>query len=156
MEPDEVAPVAATHSVSESSATTPVRSSVAAAGEPGSMATEPTEPVSVPASPSPEGKPSGGGPRTLRPAGSPPVGVTLRYPSGLAGPTEFDTRARGRELLSLPDIDPQHTMTTESSSLQQWRTQLRRRRRHSSRRCRRRTVACRPAAVAAAARDAVA
>ena len=82
VEPDvDVAPVAANHSVSESF--TPVISSVAAAGKLGSMASEPVGPVSGPCSPSPEGKlPSGGGPGTPGPAGSPPVGVTLRYPSG--------------------------------------------------------------------------
>ena len=47
------------------------------------MASEPVGPVSGPCSQSPEGKlPSGGGPGTPGSAGSPPVGVTLRYPSG--------------------------------------------------------------------------
>ena len=46
-----------------------VRTSVAAAGEPGSMAAEPAGPVSVPATTSQEGKPpSEGGPRTPGPA----------------------------------------------------------------------------------------
>ena len=83
VEPDCVAPVAATHPVSDIPATTPVRSSVAAAGEPGSMATESAGSVSVPSS-SPEGKPSsGGGPGTSGPVGSPQMGVFLGYPSGL-------------------------------------------------------------------------
>jgi len=83
VEPDCVAPVAATHPVSDIPATTPVRSSVAAAGEPGSMATESAGPVSVPST-SPEGKPSsGGGPGTSGPVGSPQMGVFFGYPSGL-------------------------------------------------------------------------
>ena len=57
VEPDDVAPVAAAHPVSH---ITPVRSSVAAAGEPESTATEPTGPVSAPNTPSLDGElPSG-------------------------------------------------------------------------------------------------
>jgi len=71
------------------------------------MATEPAGPVSVPATPFPEGKSSsGGGPGILGPASSHPVGVSLGYPSGLASPTEFDTR---QMLPSPPDVDPLHT-----------------------------------------------
>jgi len=112
VELDDVVPVAATHPVSD---TTPARSSVAAAGEPGSMATEPAGTVSVPTPPpSPEGKPSSsGGPGTPGPAGSPPVGL----PSGLAGPTEFDTQVRGQKLPFPPDVDPSHTPTESKTSV---------------------------------------
>ena len=95
VKPDDVVPVSATHPVSD---TTPVRSNVAAAGEPGSMATEPAGPGSTPPSPSPEGNfPFGGGPGTPGSAvllqwGFP---FSLIYPSGLAGPIELDTQARG-------------------------------------------------------------
>jgi len=74
------------------------------------VAAEPAGPVSAPTTPSPEGKLSSGGrPGTPGPAGSPPVGVFLRYPSGLAGPTEFDTQVRGQKLPPTPDIDTSHT-----------------------------------------------
>ena len=36
-------------------------------------------------------------------------------PSGLAGPTESDTRASGQKLPSPPDVDPLHTTTTSTS-----------------------------------------
>jgi len=71
----------------------PVRSSVAASGEPGPMATESAGFVSVPSTHSPEGKPSsGGGPGTPGPVGSLQVGVSLGHPSGLAGPTDTQDR----------------------------------------------------------------
>jgi len=70
------------------------------------MAAEPAGPVSVPTVPSPERKPpSEGGPGTPGPAGSPPVGVTLGYPSGLAGPVELDTQVRGQRMLSPPAME---------------------------------------------------
>ena len=80
VEPSDVAPVAATSSLTS----TLVRPNVAAVGELESMSTEPAEPVS--AHPSPAGRLSfQGGPGVEGPAGSPLVGVSvLRYPSGLA------------------------------------------------------------------------
>jgi len=85
--------------------------SVAAARGPESMATESAGPVSVPSTPSPEGKPSFvGEPGTLGPAGPLQVGVPLGYPSGLAGPTGIDTKVTGQKLLlSPPDTDHPHT-----------------------------------------------
>jgi len=38
--------------------------------------------------------------------GSPQVGVTLGYPSGLAGPIELEIQVRGQTILLQPDIDP--------------------------------------------------
>ena len=156
VEPDCVAPVAATHPVSDIPATTPVRSSVAAAGQPGSMATESAGPVSVPSS-SPEGKPSsGGGPGTSGPVGSPQMGVFLGYPSGLQvrlklTPKLEDGCSHCHRRNWITTHAPPTTTHGYSSSLRQWR------RRDSSRRrrcCRRRTVACRTAvALTASARD---
>jgi len=67
--------------------------SVAAAGESGSMSSEPTGPVSALTHPLPvqEGPPSLRGRGVLRPAGSPLVEVSaLGYSSVLAGPSEID------------------------------------------------------------------
>ena len=81
----DVAPVAATSSPTNVTG----RPNVATIGEPESMSTQPAEPVSV--HPSPAGRPTfQGGPGVEGPAGSPLVGVSaLRYPSGLAGPSEI-------------------------------------------------------------------
>ena len=83
--PDDVAPVAATHSVSETTAThntIPVRSSVAVAVEPESMATESAGPASVPTTTTQEGKPSsGGGSSTPGPASSLPVALPWDTPA---------------------------------------------------------------------------
>jgi len=69
VEPSDVAPVAATSSLTS----TLVRPNVAAVGEPESMSTEPAEPVS--AHPSPAGRPTfQGEPGVEGPAGSPLVG----------------------------------------------------------------------------------
>jgi len=91
VEPSDAAPSAAATSPLPLSIT--VRPSAAAAGEFGSMSTEPAEPVSAPIHPLPAGGPSSlGGRGVLGPAGSPQVGVsTLGYPSGQAGPTEIGT-----------------------------------------------------------------
>jgi len=68
-----------------------------------------TSSVLSPLTPSPQGKPSpGGGPGTLGPARSSPVGVSLGYRSGQAGLTEADIQARGQKLPSPPDVDPPH------------------------------------------------
>jgi len=114
VEPDDVARVAATVSTDAVSDTTPIRPSVLATGEPGSMATQPAGPVSVPTVPSPEARPSfGGGSELLGPAGSPPVGATLGYPSGLVGPIELVTQVRGQRMLSSPAMEN----TTHTTSL---------------------------------------
>jgi len=74
-----------------------VRSTAEAVVEPGSMAAEPAGPVCVPIRPSPAGLLSSeGGLGTPEPAGSPQVGFTLGYPSGLAGPTEASARVSGQ------------------------------------------------------------
>jgi len=101
VEPDDVAPVAATHPVLyviPSSA--PVRSRDEAA----------TEPVNVGragwvrAAPSPERTPlSGGGPGFPGPAGSLLAGVTLRCPGSQAGPTTVDTPDRGQKMCFPPE-----------------------------------------------------
>jgi len=131
-----VAPVGAFHSASEFF--TPVRPSVAAAGKPRSMAAEPAGPVSAPPSPSPEGKlSSGGGPGTLRPAGSPPLGFTLGYPSSQTGPIELDTQVRGQRMLSLPDIETSTSLVLSGSGVPSVGTPA--------------AVVCRPAAVTVAA-----
>jgi len=89
VEPSDVAPVAAT-----SSSSSFVGSSVVAVGEPESMATEPAEPVSVPIHPSPVGRPSfQRGLGVPGPAGPPRVGVSLGYPSSLAGPSEMSAHS---------------------------------------------------------------
>jgi len=99
VEPSDVAPVAATSSPSLSS----VRLSVAAGGAPESMAIESAGPVSVPIHPSSAGRSSfHGGLGVLGPAGSPPVGVSLGYPSGLAGPSEL--HAHGVEQVSSSSV----------------------------------------------------
>jgi len=58
-EPDDVAPVTATHFPLDMppSSPAPVRPRVEAAGEPESMSAEPAGPVPVPATPSPEDTP---------------------------------------------------------------------------------------------------
>ena len=72
VEPSDAAPSAAATSPLPLSIT--VRPSAAAAGEFGSMSTEPAEPVSAPIHPLPAGGPSSlGGRGVLGPAGSPPV-----------------------------------------------------------------------------------
>ena len=90
VEPIDVAPVAATSSPTSDT----VRPNVAAVGEPESMSTEP-----VSAHPSPTGRATfQGGPGVEGPAGSPLVGVSaLRYPSGLAGPSELSAVSRGQQ-----------------------------------------------------------
>jgi len=76
------------------------------AGEPGSIAAESAGHVSAPSTPFPEEILSPkGGPGTQGPVGSPQVGVTLGYPSSLAGPSEFETRVRGQTILPQPDMD---------------------------------------------------
>ena len=76
------------------------------------MAAELARPMSVPTVSSPEGRPSsGGGSGLLGPAGSPPAGVTLGYPSGLAGPIELETQVTGQRMLSPPAME----MTTTTS-----------------------------------------
>jgi len=94
VEPSDVAPVATS---SSSPTTEPVRPNVAAIGEPESMSTEPADPVS--AHPSPAGRPTfQGGPGVEGPAGSHLVGVSaLRYPSGLAGPSELSAVSSGQQ-----------------------------------------------------------
>jgi len=88
VEPSDVAPVAATSSSSF------VEPSVVAVGEPESMATEPAEPVSVPIHPSPVGRPSfQRGLGVPGPARPPRVGVSLGYPSSLAGPSEMSAHS---------------------------------------------------------------
>jgi len=88
VEPSDVAAVAAT--VSSSSPSEFVGLSVAAVGGPESMAVESAEPVSTPIHPYPAGRPSfQGGLGVSGPAGSSRVGVSLKYPSGLAGPSEL-------------------------------------------------------------------
>ena len=94
VEPSDVAPVAVTSSVGLS---------VAAVEGPESMAIESAGPASVSIHPSPAGRPSfQGGLGVLGPAGSPQVGVSLGYHSGLAGPSEWSVR--GVEQLSTPSI----------------------------------------------------
>ena len=111
VEPDDVAPLLLLTPFRDHRRTSPhltrVRSSDAATGKPKSMATESAGPVSVPTTTTQEEKPSsGGGPGTPGPAGSVQVGVTLGYPSGLAGPTDTDTQERGRKpSLSPPELD---------------------------------------------------
>ena len=111
MEPDDVAPLLLLTPFRDHRRTSPhltrVRSSDAATGKPKSMATESAGPVSVPTTTTQEEKPSsGGGPGTPGPACSVQVGVTLGYPSGLAGPTDTDTQERGRKpSLSPPELD---------------------------------------------------
>ena len=59
-----------------------------------------TSSVLNPLTPSPQGKPSpGGGPGTLGPARSSPVGVSLGYRSGLAGPSEMSAHSREQQLV---------------------------------------------------------
>ena len=90
VEPSNVAPVAATSPPPPSSS---VRLIVAAVGGPESIAIESAGPMSVPIHPSPAGRPSfQGGHGVLGPAGSPQVGVSLEYPSGLAGPSGLIVR----------------------------------------------------------------
>jgi len=94
VEPSDVAPVAVTSSVGLS---------VASVEGPESMAIESAGPASVSIHPSPAGRPSfQSGLGVLGPAGSPQVGVSLGYHSGLAGPSEWSVR--GVEQLSTPSI----------------------------------------------------
>jgi len=89
VEPSDVAPVAAT------SSTIFVGPGVVAVGGPESMATEPAEPMSAPIHPFPAGRLSfQGGHSVPGPAGPPRVGVSLGYPSGLAGPSEMSEHSR--------------------------------------------------------------
>jgi len=116
VEPDDVASVATSDLVLD---TTFERPSVVAAGEPGSMAAESAGPVSVPTTPSPERMLSSeGGPGTLGPVGSPQVGVSLGYPSGLAGPIDLETQARGQRMFPQPGMETttSHTAVELSGS----------------------------------------
>jgi len=85
VEPSDADPSAATSPLPPSRTVGP---SVAAAGEPESVSTKTTGPVSAPAHPVPAGSPpSSGGRGVSSPSGPPQVGVsTLGYPSSLAGP----------------------------------------------------------------------
>jgi len=110
VEPDDVAPVAATHSVSES---TPVRSSVA--GKPGSMAAEPAGPVSAPSSPL-QRESFRGRTRNTRACGFSSGGE--RYSSGQeAGPIELDTQFKGQTMLSSPDIETSTSLVLSGSGV---------------------------------------
>ena len=97
IEPDDVAPGAATHPVLETpSFHTPVRLRDEAARGPESMSTESAGPVPVPAAPSPdEAPPSGDGPGLSGSAGPLLAGVPLRCPGSRAGPTTADSPVRG-------------------------------------------------------------
>ena len=53
--------------------------------------------------------------RNTRACGFSSSGGYPEIPSGLAGPTESDTRASGQKLPSPPDVDPLHTTTTSTS-----------------------------------------
>jgi len=89
VEPSDVAPVAAT------SSTIFVGPGVVAVGGPESMATEPAEPMSAPIHPFPAGRLSFQGRHGVPgPAGPPRVGVSLGYPSGLAGRSEMSEHSR--------------------------------------------------------------
>ena len=116
VEPSDVAPVATSSSPSKIT----VRPNVAAAGESGSMSTEPAEPVS--AHPSPAGRPtSPGGPGVEGPAGSPLVGVSaLRYPSGLAGPPAYSKYSSGQ--VSTVAAEPSSSSPSPSPSPSPWPT----------------------------------
>jgi len=116
VEPDDVASVATSDLVLD---TTFERPSVVAAGEPGSMAAESAGPVFIPTTPSPERMLSSeGGLGTLGPAGSPQVGVFLGYPSGLAGPIDLETQARGQRMFPQPGMETttSHTAVELSGS----------------------------------------
>jgi len=113
VEPDDVASVAISDPILDTSF---VRPSVVAAEEPESIAAESAEPVSAPSTPSLEGILSPkGGPGTYGPVGSPQVGITLGYPSDLAGPMELETQARGQTILPQPDMDATTSSVTALS-----------------------------------------
>jgi len=56
-----------------------------------------------------------GGPCTLGPAGSTQVGITLRYPSGLAGLTEMETPAGGQSVLTHAGMETTQTLKRQLS-----------------------------------------
>ena len=136
IEPDDVAPGAATHPVLETpSFHTPVRSRDEAARGPESQSTESAGPVPVPAAPSPdEAPPSGDGPGLSGSAGPPLAGVPLGCPGSRAGPTTADSPVRG-PMSSQTGMELPQYQRPRASSLRQRRA---RPRRHFSRRRRRR------------------
>jgi len=58
---------------------------------------------------------SEGGPGTLGPAGSPQVVVSLGYPSGLAGPIDLETQARGQRMFPQPGMETTTSHTAVDS-----------------------------------------
>jgi len=103
VEPDDVTSLATYGPIL---ATLFVRPTVVTMGEPEPMSVELAGPMSAPTPHSLEGILSPRGRLgTQGPVGSPQVGVTLGYPSGLAGPIKLETQCRGQTILLQPDID---------------------------------------------------